>query len=202
MTGASRGIGRATVLRLAARGWNVVAGVRRPEDGEALSAAARGRITIVELDVTAQRAGRDAVDGARVDAFVQREPDWGKDRRSPPAQPPDRSPDGTSGGSKTKPQTTDGPGRSGTMRKLWVRLHREMIRWPDRVAAPRPRRDADSRGITARTGSGRPRSRCWARSEFPASRRGATSRRRWICSETRHRQACRRSRWPRSRTPL
>jgi NAD(P)-dependent dehydrogenase (short-subunit alcohol dehydrogenase family) len=51
ITGASRGIGRATALRLAAGGWEVVAGVRRAEDGEAL-AAASGGVTPVLLDVT------------------------------------------------------------------------------------------------------------------------------------------------------
>jgi len=52
VTGASRGIGRATTLRLAADGWEVVAGVRRPEDGEALVEEARGRVRPVRLDVT------------------------------------------------------------------------------------------------------------------------------------------------------
>jgi NAD(P)-dependent dehydrogenase (short-subunit alcohol dehydrogenase family) len=51
ITGASRGIGRATALRLAAGGWQVLAGVRRAEDGEAL-ADASGGITPVLLDVT------------------------------------------------------------------------------------------------------------------------------------------------------
>ena len=36
ITGASTGIGRATVLRLAASGWTVLAGVRKTADGEAL----------------------------------------------------------------------------------------------------------------------------------------------------------------------
>ena len=72
VTGASRGIGRATVLRLAARGWNVVAGVRRAEDGEALSAAAPGRITTVQLDVTDEQqiATLDGALPARLDALV------------------------------------------------------------------------------------------------------------------------------------
>ncbi|HEY8582216.1 MAG TPA: SDR family NAD(P)-dependent oxidoreductase, partial [Capillimicrobium sp.] len=51
VTGASRGIGRETALRLAARGWAVHAGVRRPEDGEALRAAAPTLVP-VSLDVT------------------------------------------------------------------------------------------------------------------------------------------------------
>src|SRR4051812_47359263 len=61
VTGAARGIGHATALRLAAAGWDVVAGVRRPEDGEALRAAASGRIAPVRLDVT------DAIQVAALD---------------------------------------------------------------------------------------------------------------------------------------
>jgi NAD(P)-dependent dehydrogenase (short-subunit alcohol dehydrogenase family) len=52
VTGAARGIGRATTLRLAASGWDVIAGVRRAEDGEALVQQAPQRITAVELDIT------------------------------------------------------------------------------------------------------------------------------------------------------
>jgi NAD(P)-dependent dehydrogenase (short-subunit alcohol dehydrogenase family) len=52
VTGAARGIGRATTLRLAASGWDVIAGVRRAEDGEALVQEAPQRITTVELDIT------------------------------------------------------------------------------------------------------------------------------------------------------
>src|SRR6058998_2846694 len=52
VTGAARGIGRATVLRLAAAGWDVLAGVRKEPDGAALMAEAPGRITPVLLDVT------------------------------------------------------------------------------------------------------------------------------------------------------
>lgn len=52
VTGASRGIGRATTLRLAAAGWDVVAGVRRSADGEALAAEGGGRVRPVRLDVT------------------------------------------------------------------------------------------------------------------------------------------------------
>jgi NAD(P)-dependent dehydrogenase (short-subunit alcohol dehydrogenase family) len=49
VTGASRGIGRATVEKLAETGWDVIAGVRRAEDGERLAA---DRVTPVVLDVT------------------------------------------------------------------------------------------------------------------------------------------------------
>ena len=57
VTGASSGIGRATVARLAAGGHHVYAGVRRPADGAALQGAAReaaapGEVTPVLLDVT------------------------------------------------------------------------------------------------------------------------------------------------------
>jgi NAD(P)-dependent dehydrogenase (short-subunit alcohol dehydrogenase family) len=52
VTGASSGIGRATALRLAASGYHVFAGVRKPADGVALAQAAAGEVTPVILDVT------------------------------------------------------------------------------------------------------------------------------------------------------
>jgi NAD(P)-dependent dehydrogenase (short-subunit alcohol dehydrogenase family) len=52
VTGASSGIGRATALRLAASGYHVFAGVRKPADGAALTQAAGGEVTPVLLDVT------------------------------------------------------------------------------------------------------------------------------------------------------
>ena len=52
VTGASRGIGRATAIYLAGAGMSVFGGVRRPEDGERLEEAVRGRIRSVVLDVT------------------------------------------------------------------------------------------------------------------------------------------------------
>lgn len=53
VTGASSGIGRATVLRVAEAGWHVYAGVRRSDDGEALiRASTAGNITPLIMDVT------------------------------------------------------------------------------------------------------------------------------------------------------
>jgi NAD(P)-dependent dehydrogenase (short-subunit alcohol dehydrogenase family) len=68
VTGASRGIGRTIALHLAERGWDVHAGVRRPEDGEALG----GRIKPIQLDITDPeqvKALPDAL-GGRLDALV------------------------------------------------------------------------------------------------------------------------------------
>src|SRR3954462_7436265 len=73
VTGAARGIGRATVLRLAGAGWDVVAGVRRPEDGEAVAAAADpNRVTPVTLDITdwGKVAALAGALPARLDAVV------------------------------------------------------------------------------------------------------------------------------------
>jgi NAD(P)-dependent dehydrogenase (short-subunit alcohol dehydrogenase family) len=66
VTGASRGIGRATAVRLAAAGWDVYAGVRRDEDGDALQAAAGERLRPIQLDIT---------DDARVAALADVLPD-------------------------------------------------------------------------------------------------------------------------------
>ena len=72
ITGASRGIGRATAERLAAAGWDVIAGVRKPEDGEAVAKANPSRISHVLLDVTneAQVAALDETLPATLDAVV------------------------------------------------------------------------------------------------------------------------------------
>jgi NAD(P)-dependent dehydrogenase (short-subunit alcohol dehydrogenase family) len=67
VTGAGRGIGRAAVLELAAAGWDVFAGVRTAEAGEALAAEAGGRVTPVTLDVTS------AEDIAALDGLLPRE---------------------------------------------------------------------------------------------------------------------------------
>jgi NAD(P)-dependent dehydrogenase (short-subunit alcohol dehydrogenase family) len=50
ITGASTGIGAATAVHLAGRGFEVFAGVRRPEDGDRLRE--RARVTPLILDVT------------------------------------------------------------------------------------------------------------------------------------------------------
>ena len=72
VTGASRGIGRATALRLAEAGWDVAAGVRRTEDGEALARAQPGRISPVILDITdeEQIASLEHALPERLDAVV------------------------------------------------------------------------------------------------------------------------------------
>lgn len=74
VTGAARGIGRAIALQLAADGWEVHAGVRRPADGEALTTAAGpgARLAPVLLDVTdaAQLASLPDALPERLDALV------------------------------------------------------------------------------------------------------------------------------------
>jgi len=52
ITGASRGIGRATAIKLAASGWTVYAGVRSASDGAGLAAAAGTNLTPLVLDIT------------------------------------------------------------------------------------------------------------------------------------------------------
>ena len=52
VTGASRGIGRAVAVELANRGFDTVATMRDPVDGEGLAAATPGRIRPARLDVT------------------------------------------------------------------------------------------------------------------------------------------------------
>jgi NAD(P)-dependent dehydrogenase (short-subunit alcohol dehydrogenase family) len=63
ITGASTGIGRTTALKLAASGFKVFAGIRKPEDGEALQRDASGPLDPVTLDVT---------DGGQIEAAAAR----------------------------------------------------------------------------------------------------------------------------------
>ncbi|RMI35264.1 SDR family oxidoreductase [Nocardia stercoris] len=71
VTGAGRGIGKAVCLRMAQQGWQVYAGVRKPSDGDALTAL-DPRIVPVQLDVTdaQQIAALDAVLPADLTAVV------------------------------------------------------------------------------------------------------------------------------------
>lgn len=71
VTGASRGIGRETAVRLATHGWAVHAGVRRHEDGEDLRALAPTLVPVL-LDVTdaTQISLLDRVLPERLDALV------------------------------------------------------------------------------------------------------------------------------------
>ena len=73
VTGASTGIGRATVLRLDGAGWQVFAGVRKEEDAASLRAEASGRLAPVTLDVT------DAGQIAAAAELIEREADGGLD---------------------------------------------------------------------------------------------------------------------------
>jgi NAD(P)-dependent dehydrogenase (short-subunit alcohol dehydrogenase family) len=52
VTGASRGIGKATALHLAAHGWDVLAGVRSEQDGKSLRAEGGDRVEPLQLDIT------------------------------------------------------------------------------------------------------------------------------------------------------
>ena len=52
VTGASRGIGKAIVEHLAARGWDVIAGVRSQQDADAVTKLDPQRVSSVILDVT------------------------------------------------------------------------------------------------------------------------------------------------------
>jgi NAD(P)-dependent dehydrogenase (short-subunit alcohol dehydrogenase family) len=72
ITGASRGIGRASALALARAGHDVIAGVRDEAAGDSLIAESSGRVSTVRLDVTdaeSIRAAAQAV-GGRLDALV------------------------------------------------------------------------------------------------------------------------------------
>ncbi|MDX2006771.1 MAG: SDR family oxidoreductase [Meiothermus sp.] len=61
VTGASTGIGVSCALWLEARGFRVFAGVRKPQDAEALVAKSKGSLTPVFVDVTNAASVADAV---------------------------------------------------------------------------------------------------------------------------------------------
>lgn len=62
VTGASKGIGKATALYLDQAGFNVFAGVRKSEDADSLRAAASNRLMPVMVDVTNQDQINEAAD--------------------------------------------------------------------------------------------------------------------------------------------
>jgi len=77
ITGASTGIGRSAALHLDRLGHRIIAGVRNPDDGDALRASASERLTPVVLDVTdaedialAVQAVDDALGGGPLDGLV------------------------------------------------------------------------------------------------------------------------------------
>lgn len=72
ITGAARGIGRTTALRLAAAGWDVIAGVRQLDGAQSLSKAHGDRIKPVQLDITdeTQVNGLDGLLPPRLDAVI------------------------------------------------------------------------------------------------------------------------------------
>lgn len=76
VTGCSTGIGRATALRLAAKGWRVFAGVRKESDAEDLRRQASSHFTTLLIDVADQalideaaKEVSEATDG-RLDGLV------------------------------------------------------------------------------------------------------------------------------------
>jgi NAD(P)-dependent dehydrogenase (short-subunit alcohol dehydrogenase family) len=72
VTGASRGIGKGIVEHLAARGWDVIAGVRSREDADAVTRIDPQRVSSVILDVTSSDdiAALEASLPERLDAVV------------------------------------------------------------------------------------------------------------------------------------
>ena len=69
ITGASTGLGRATALLFASRGWNVIATMRNP-DKEAELAAVKG-ITLLPLDVTDPAQIKAAAGGVQAAMVVR-----------------------------------------------------------------------------------------------------------------------------------
>ena len=62
ITGASTGIGAASAILIAEKGFRVFAGVRREADGEALKARASGNLTPLSIDITDEASISEAVD--------------------------------------------------------------------------------------------------------------------------------------------
>jgi NAD(P)-dependent dehydrogenase (short-subunit alcohol dehydrogenase family) len=62
VTGASSGIGKATVLRLATNGWRVFAAVRKEQDAELLRSQSGTRVETVLLDVADENSIRAAAE--------------------------------------------------------------------------------------------------------------------------------------------
>jgi NAD(P)-dependent dehydrogenase (short-subunit alcohol dehydrogenase family) len=60
VTGASTGIGRATALHLAEKGYRVFAGVRKQKDADSIKAEATGNLTPLTIDVTKAASIADA----------------------------------------------------------------------------------------------------------------------------------------------
>ena len=54
VTGAGRGIGRTSAIRLARAGWDVLGGVRNLDDGKGLVAECPERLTPIQLDITSE----------------------------------------------------------------------------------------------------------------------------------------------------
>jgi NAD(P)-dependent dehydrogenase (short-subunit alcohol dehydrogenase family) len=61
VTGANKGIGFATVRRLAERGWTVLLGARDAERGAVAAATLHGDVTVLPLDVTSDESVAAAV---------------------------------------------------------------------------------------------------------------------------------------------
>jgi NAD(P)-dependent dehydrogenase (short-subunit alcohol dehydrogenase family) len=61
VTGANKGIGLATVRRLAERGWTVLLGARDARRGAAATAGLDGDVTVLPLDVTSDESVASAV---------------------------------------------------------------------------------------------------------------------------------------------
>ena len=62
ITGTSTGIGAASALLLAEKGFRVFAGVRNDADGDALEARSSGELTPIPIDITDEASISAAVD--------------------------------------------------------------------------------------------------------------------------------------------